>query len=54
MSTGRGFLASLEGKVEDGPLHRAVGGVTKADQAANAFFDDLARYQESRGRTERT
>jgi len=51
MNTGRGFLASLEGKVQDGPLHRAVGGVTKADQAANAFFDDLARYQESRGRS---
>lgn len=50
MATGKGFLASLEGKVEDGPLHRAAGCVTLAEQAANALFDDLARYQESHGR----
>lgn len=51
MSTGRGFLASMEGKVEDGPLHRAVGCVTQADQAGNGLFDDLARYAERLGRS---
>lgn len=51
MSTGRGFLASMEGKVEDGPLHRAVGCVTKSDQAGNGLFDDLARYAEKQGRS---
>lgn len=52
--TGRGFLASLENRVPDdaqGVLNRAVHAVSDSVRATEAFFDDLVRYQNLRGRS---
>lgn len=52
--TGRGFLPSLENRLNDdaqGLLNKAVHAVEDAMRAAEAFFDELVRYQQSRGRS---
>ncbi|MEX2216268.1 MAG: DEAD/DEAH box helicase, partial [Phycisphaeraceae bacterium] len=49
--TGKGFLPTLEGKTDEHLLSRACGGVMDVEQATNQLFDDLLRYQESRGRS---
>ncbi|MEX0745111.1 MAG: helicase C-terminal domain-containing protein, partial [Phycisphaeraceae bacterium] len=48
--TNRGFLASVR-KVDTDLLARCVDMVTQAEQAANAQFDDLVRWQSMHGRS---
>lgn len=49
--TGKGFLASLQGKCDTAALDRAVAAVHAAQQASHEFFGSLMRYQETQGRS---
>ena len=49
--TGRGFLASLTGKAEQALIEAGSRAVDEASGAADAFFDNLALYHKSRGRS---
>ena len=48
---GRGFLVSLQKKADAVILNRAVEAVMEVEQAAQTFFDDLARWQRVNGRS---
>ena len=48
--TGKGFLPSLTDRIEEHLVERAAAAVLDTESASNAFFDDLIRYQEARGR----
>ncbi len=48
--SGRGFLHSLRKHTDTGTLDRAVRAVMDVDEAARAFFDDLALWQKNHGR----
>jgi ATP-dependent DNA helicase DinG len=49
--TGKGFLATLDKKLDASLVDRVIGRVHDASQAAYALFDDLERYQQTQGRT---
>jgi ATP-dependent DNA helicase DinG len=54
--TGRGFLATLRGRGQikgdaGNMLDRTVAALEEAQQASSVFFDDLASYQETQGRS---
>ena len=49
--TGRGFLATLDRKLDDELLHQAVACVKTAQLHAKHFFDDLEAYHKDHGRS---
>ncbi len=48
--SGKGFLPTLNGRVETGPLDRAHRLVLEAQEASNQLFDNWALYHATRGR----
>lgn len=49
--SGKGFLATLQGRADARTLQRTAEQVYLADQTSQAFFQSLAVYQKSRGRS---
>jgi ATP-dependent DNA helicase DinG len=49
--TGKGYLSTLDSKVDAAMLSRACQAVVDAEHATNLLFDDLLDYQQNRGRS---